>query len=329
MNGTWLVTGGSGFVGRHLLDECHRRGIGVRALVRPTSRRDALGRAQPVVGDLASGRGLQAAVEGADVVVHVAGLVKALEPGPLFEVNEGGTRRLIEACLGLSRPPRRFVLVSSLAAAGPSHWGRPTREDDPDRPISHYGRSKLASEQVATSAASEMEIVIVRPCAVYGPHDRETFQIFEGVAKRLFPLIRGASERLSMIDVSDLARGIAEAALSEVAAGRTYYLSHSEVLSVESIADTIAVYMHGDSSAYRKLRLPGGLVRLAAAVTHAGGRLLGRVPSLNLLKIPELLATDWSCSPERALRDFRWEAKIPTSIGLPRAAWWFKENGWL
>src|SRR5512137_826456 len=101
--------------------------------------------AEVVRGDVSRPESLPEAVAGVDVVVHLAGLVKAVTPAELFAVNARGTRDLAVAAAAAGRP--RFVLVSSLAAAGPSRPGHPRTEDQAPAPVSDYGRSKLAAEE--------------------------------------------------------------------------------------------------------------------------------------------------------------------------------------
>jgi len=320
MSGSLLVTGASGFVGHHVVAECVRRGHRVRALVRPTSRTEGLAGVELARGDIASGQGLRAAVSGVDVVLHLAGLVKALDRSEFFAVNAGGTRRLLEACLCARERPRRVVCVSSLAAAGPSRYGRPRAEDDPPGPISWYGRSKLAGEREALARAGEIEVVVVRPPAVYGPRDRENALFLKAARSGWVTRFEGALERLSLVEVADLVDGILLAAEHERAPGRTYFLAHPEVLSMEEMIGLMARELGANP---RFVTLPGGLVRLAGGVSHLFGRVTNRAPMFSLHKVPELLAPDWTCSPGLAMRELGFAPRRSAEIGIPRFVAWF------
>ena len=132
-----LVTGGHGFIGSHLCAGCWRTGTGCGCWPGPASRLDRLqGLPVEVVrADLAVDAGLEAAVAGADWVFHLAGALKGFREADLMRVNRDGTRRLAAACRAGAPELARFLLVSSLAAGGPSpSGGRPRTEDDPPGP---------------------------------------------------------------------------------------------------------------------------------------------------------------------------------------------------
>ena len=153
---TLAVTGGSGFVGSHLLRAARGEGYDIRALTRgwrpPEEGIDWID------GALDRGDSLARLCEGADAVVHIAGLINASSRTAFEAVNVGGTAGMIDAARRAG--VRRFVHISSLAAREPE--------------LSDYGRSKARAERLV--AASGLDWTIIRPPAVYGPGDRETFE---------------------------------------------------------------------------------------------------------------------------------------------------------
>ena len=159
-----LVTGATGFLGSHVIEILREAGHDARALVRRTSdtrHLDALG-VEKVVASLETGDGLDEAMEGVDAVVHSAGLVKARSPAEFHEVNATGTAHLVEAARRAGGM-KRFVYISSLEAHGPSPDGKPRPASAEPRPVTHYGRSKLAGEDHVRAAAEDLPVTVLRP----------------------------------------------------------------------------------------------------------------------------------------------------------------------
>ena len=199
-----LVTGGTGFIGTHLLERLVANGEAVRALVRRTRLPRVLpAGVETVYGDLASGAGIADALRGADAVIHLAGVTKALRTRGLLH-RQCTCHRTIGARHGRARI--RLVHVSSLAAIGPSTSGALLGEDAAPHPLTHYGKSKLEAERVVRDLAPDA--VIVRPPVVYGPRDTDVFQLLKSISKGLVLEIAGGERWFSAIYVKDLVEGL-------------------------------------------------------------------------------------------------------------------------
>ena len=197
-----LVTGGTGFIGSHLLDKLSALGQPARCLLRRKARPRRLPAAiEAAYGDLISGEGVAEAVRGADTVIHLAGVTKALAARDYYTGNVRATETLVRALAGRAI---RLVHVSTLAAIGPSGDGTPVDEDAQPRPLTDYGKSKLEAERTVRALAPGA--VIVRPPVVYGPRDTDVFQLLRSISKGWILEIAGGERWFSAIYVRDLWR---------------------------------------------------------------------------------------------------------------------------
>ena len=319
-----LVTGGTGFVGSHLVERLCELGISVRCLVRRSSPLDRLPPAvQLVYGDLRGGAGLREAVEGARVVIHVAGVTKALERTEFYRGNVDGTRNLLAACEETG--PARFVHVSSLAAIGPSPDGRPLSEDAEPHPLTHYGKSKLAAERAVLESKLAPRAVIVRPAVVFGPRDTDVFEIFRAANKGLLVRIGRAESLAAMIYVKDLVEALIAAASVECAAGRAYFAAAPKAVSWTGLAGTAAAIMG------RKLRtvsVPPAAAYAAGWCAEMAARLRGRPGIVSREKVTEARCPYWVCDTRRAEADLGLRTR-PLAEGVAETLAWYKQAGWL
>ncbi|NOY87359.1 MAG: NAD-dependent epimerase/dehydratase family protein [Deltaproteobacteria bacterium] len=320
-----FVTGGTGFIGSHLVDHLLKQGVKVRCLVRrPSKLRWLAGRpVQIIQGDLASDEALAAGVAGVDAVFHLAGLVAAGSREEYFRVNADGCRSLVKA-VGLSGGKTTvLVYVSSLAASGPSEADGEVTEEDSPAPITSYGMSKLEGER-ALEAASGRPIVIVRPPAVYGPRDREILPFFRMGNRGFFPIINSGA-RISLVHVEDLAKGIYRAACYG-GPGEAYFITGHETVRISDMPRFLSEAL---GKKVRGVRISPALVSVAAGLSEAWGRIRGRMPVFNRDKARELAAPGWVCSSAKALRDLSFQAEISIKDGFSQTARWYRENNWI
>lgn len=181
-----LLTGGTGFVGRHLLPQLLAAGARVTCLVRATSRTDRLPQGVATAqADLATGAGLAAALKGQDVCIHMAAMLFGLGWQDYLRANALAARTLAQTCTALGDAgPARVVLVSSLAATGPCATAPGVADATPPAPVSAYGWSKLLAEQILGRALGE-QLVTLRPPIIYGSGDKGLLPVFQGVRRGL------------------------------------------------------------------------------------------------------------------------------------------------
>ena len=324
-----LVTGGNGFVGSHVVDALAVRSIPVVLLLRKNSStrfiEPRLGQVEVRTGSVDDAGSLRDAVSGVSHVVHCAGLTKAIRVSEFYEVNQAGTRRLVEAVNEQRGAIERFVHVSSLAAAGPSSPGRPARESEPPHPVSEYGRSKLAGEREVVERCA-VSYTVLRPPSVYGPRDAEFLRLFKAARAHLLASFGGGRQELSFVFGEDFAQA-AVAALSHPAADReTFFVAGSEVATAGRFARMIASEMKTWTV---PLALPTAALKPLCAMEEWRARLSGRANVLSRQKYPELSAPAWTCDPTR-LRDLLgFSCATSLEDGIRRTLAWYRESKWL
>lgn len=322
-----LLTGATGFVGPHVARAFQADGYTVRALVRSPARAASLERdgVELEVGDLDDRDAMRRACSGTDVVAHLAALTHARTEAEYERVNEGGTRRLLEAACDVAGGPSRFVYLSSLAAVGPAVDGRPVTASDTPRPLTAYGRSKLGGEAACRAAADRIEIAILRAPAVYGPGDAELFRFFRIASRGLIPVPTGPVRPLQLVHVEDLAAAIVMAARAGGAVG-VYHIAEARAYGWAEVGRLVAAAVGAKA---RTVPVPAWLIRSLAAASETGAGVVGRSTIFNRDKAVEMLAPGWLCETESAKADLNFETRIPLEDGLRNTAQWYREQGWL
>ncbi len=319
-----LVTGATGFVGSHLVEALCRRGDQVTALARSAAKAAALAPlgVRVVPGDLGDTASLDRAVAGQDIIYHVAGLVAARDEAEFLRANRDGTASLLASASRAGSA--RFVLVSSMAAGGPSQPGRPLTGTESPHPVTAYGRSKLAAEVAVTAGA--LPWVIVRPPTVYGPRDREVLKVFRMVRLGVAPVFGDGSQQLSAVHGGDLAGALVAAATAPSAAGKIYYACHPEIATSAQLVRAVGAAM---SRRVALVPVPSTLGRALLAVTEASARLVGQTTILTRDKANEFFQAAWTGDPGPLTRDTGWRATHDLASGMADTYRWYRTAGWL
>lgn len=323
-----LITGSNGFVGSHLVEALLYRGYEVSCLVRKTSNLRWIEglKVSFVYGELIDKESLKKAVEGQDFVFHLGGLTKARDKKDYYKANHLGTKNLVEAVSESNPDIKRFIYVSSQAAAGPGKDMTPLNEDSPCNPITDYGKSKLMGEKAVLAYKDKLPITIIRPPGIYGPRDTEIFIFFKLIKNHIKPLFGFRENYLSLVYVKDLVEGICLAAESEKAVGQIYYIANEKPNSFFDAEDFIQKALNVKTIT---IRIPICLFIFSAFLSQLLSSIKGKASSFNPQKAREISAQYWICDVSKAKEELGFNSKYTLEQGAIETVNWYKQNGWL
>ncbi|MDP9137502.1 MAG: NAD-dependent epimerase/dehydratase family protein [Pseudomonadota bacterium] len=309
-----VVTGVSGFIGRHVAKALLERGVAVRGLVR---RRSGIDGALPagvevVEGDLANPAVADDLTRGAAAVIHCAGAIRARSRQEFFATNGNGTQRIVEAAE--QSGVERFVQVSSLAA----------REPD----LSDYAASKREGENAVARAARRISWITVRPPAVYGPGDRATLPLVRALSRRTAWLPGTPAQRLSLIHVTDLALALAMLASSREPNAACFEIDDGRPGGY-GWPDFEAAASRVNGRPTRIGLIPKSLLIGPALAASVSSLFVRRAPLLSLGKLNELYHPDWVARGPRLEAVSAWRPTRGLETGLRETMAWYRERGWL
>jgi nucleoside-diphosphate-sugar epimerase len=299
---TIALTGATGFIGAALARRLAATGRKIQALIRPASihKRPAEHAIRWIEGDLEDMASLRRLVEGVDTVIHCAGTVRGATREQFNRVNAEGLSRMVHATVN-QHPTPRFLLLSSLAAREPH--------------LSNYAASKRQGETVLAKNSDQLSWTIYRPCAVYGPGDREMLPVFRWMAKGIAPVLGDGSSRFSLLYVNDLVEAVVQWLDCNCCQSGTYELhdGHPGGYSWHDVIDTVRQLR---AKYIVRLKIPLVLVRLAAALNLFAAKTFGYAPMLTPGKVRELYHADWICDNKALHAAIEWSPRTLLPEGL-------------
>lgn len=326
-----LITGSTGFVGSHVVEEALAAGHEVYALVRSSSNISLLKKlnARLVFADVVNVKELEKVFQQFkkqnlqfDAVIHCAGVTKAKDWETYQKVNAEGTRNLIEGIKQYQKVLPTFIFTSSLAASGPTTIGR-TIQVNEEQPVTEYGKSKLEAEEIIRTTG--IPHVIFRPTAVYGPREKDLFELFKIIGKGWHPLIGRHPQELTFIYIKDLVELLLKAAV-QPASNTVFFATDGRVYHKKEIGEGIAKAMDKKMISFS---IPLTAVLGLAYISQFVYGLIKKIPPLNPEKFRELSAESWACEIAPTFDTFSFQPQYDLEKGLLETTKWYKSEGWL
>ena len=258
------------------------------------------------------------ALEGCDLVVHLAGRTRASSLTDFLTANAEVSQRLAETA---RQTGSRLVYISSQAAAGTGTPERPTTEEDTPSPISDYGRSKLAGEE-AVRGVEGLDFTSLRPSAVYGPGDRDFLTLLRCAERGFFPTLGRAGAAYSFLYIDDLVEAIEIVAERGELSGQIFFVAHPRPSSLDDFSSALAAAF---DRPLRSIPVPTGLLWLASSIGVLAAK-LGFDPLMTPSRYREITAEGFVCSTDKLATATEFRAGVPLEEGLRRTIDWYTRN---
>jgi len=323
------VTGGTGFIGSHVIELLLSQECELRCLVLPGEDRLWL-KDLPVSffeGDITDRKSLKPFLKGCDAIVNIAGLTRAKTEEEFFNVNKEGPVNLVEAALSLEDGPRHIVCMSTQAVMGPCADCCCSDEDDPFNPLTPYARSKAAMETALLSYERRglMHCSFIRAPGVYGPRDRDFFKYFKLVNMGL-RVVTGDTHVTSLVYVKSLAAAIVSCILNPQAFGQAFFVADAKPYDWDEFAEMIEKALGKKTI---RIHVPNTVVGIISICSETIKPFLRRPPLIDRNKIIEMRQHRWIVSTVKAQRLIGFSPLVDTAQAIAETGRWYRVQGWI
>ena len=319
------ITGGTGFIGSHVVERLAADGHELSCLVLPGERVDPLPGVAYREGDLRRPASLGDFLSGAETLVHLAGLTRASSEREFMDLNAECSAGLVREAIRVSPRLDHVIAMSSAAATGPAPDSRGNDEDAPQRPLTPYGRSKARMEELLRSFSGRISWTVLRAPGVYGPRDRDFLALFRMVARGV-RLVVGRRNMVSLLYVRHLADAIAACVSNPAARNQAFCLSDDGSYDWDDIG---AMMEAGLGRRTTRVYLPEWAVSAIALISCPLRFLSRKPPLITRDKVRELRQPYWNLRNDKAKRLLGWNPATPTARAFRETAEWYLDSGWI
>ena len=327
-----LITGGTGFIGSHLVEALVKKGYKVRCLVRNPNKLNYLRNlgvdfkdlgVDVVYGDITDRDSLLHAVKGVSTVVHLAGVLgKWGVPDKIYwDVHVRGTKLLLEACI--NEGVKRFIYCSSAGVLGPIK-NPPANEDWPYNPSNVYEETKAVAEKLVLSYKNKMAVTIIRPEFVYGPRDMHVLKLFDAIQKGKFFIIGNGQTLLHPTYISDVIQAFLLCLENEKSIGKIYLITGETPVKVIELSTIIAEELGVPPPIFR---IPKWLAYMAASLSEMLAQMFNFEPLITRSQV-KFFTENRAFDNSKAKYELNYNP-LPLRQGIRQTIRWYRQNGYL
>ncbi|MDH4128208.1 MAG: NAD(P)-dependent oxidoreductase [Spirochaetota bacterium] len=322
-----LVTGGSGFVGSHLIEKLLEKGFEVFCTLRKSSNIKWLNNLNinKYIVNWDDVSIIEKIVSEVDYIVHCAGVTKAITKNDYYSGNVTPTVNLLTAAKK-NFNLKRFIFVSTQASSGPSFNSTPITEDDSCNPVSDYGKSKLEAEKEVLKYKDDFPVTILKPCSIYGPRDHEFYPLFKLIKQHLIVMIGDGTKKINMLYVSDFVEAICKTLTIKHPSGSVFFVTDGEIYDWKTI-------YHTAKEVYKKkvitLKLPLLVPKILGKFNDQLSRFTKKPYLLNSQKINEMIPDYWLCDSSKIRNTIGFNPNSKLIDGFNKTLNWYQKEKWL
>ena len=320
-----FITGGTGFIGSHLIDFFIHNNIKVYALIRDPSKLKWIEglNINYLKGDLLN---IPSLPVDTDYVFHIAGFTKAPKSADYYTVNQKGTASLFKSLIRQKLPLKKIIVLSSLAAAGPCQSGDSVKESCTPCPITPYGDSKLQGEKAALKYQNEFPVVIIRVGPVFGPRDHDFIAFFKLIKKGILPKFGSVQKLISMCYVKDLVKAMFLCMHHQLNNGEIINIADPTPYSWDDFGKASSQIL---GKKLVTLQIPLPLVYFLALISEAMGKIRKKPSIINRDKFKDMIQDAWVADTSKAQQKLSFNPDYSLKQALEETIGWYIKEGWL
>ncbi len=326
-----LVTGANGFIGSSIVNKLvETKHYNVHILIRKTSNverlKNNIDKVKIFYGDVRDKESLIEPIKSADIIIHSAAVLRTTNNKIYYDVNQLGTKNLIETVEEYNPYLKKFIFLSSQAAAGPARVLNFKKSDEECIPVSHYGRSKFLAEQELRKHSKNINVIILRPAAVYGPYDRDMFIYFQLAEKGIIPTF-SKEFYIQFTYVYDLVTIIEKIVNAEDISNKTFFVAEDKCYNINEIKE---IFEKVINKKIKIIYVPYLLGYITAFLNEKFYKIIYNKPALfNRDKLAELTKNYWTCESTELKNYFPDFSYTSLDVGLKETYLWYIKNNWL